>query len=89
MTPRLARRTRLKWDEARGVTVLLYPEGLLVLTPEAVEVIERIDGARTLDAIVDELAAVHAEVPRETIDRDVRDLVARLAARGFVATEPL
>jgi len=31
---------------------------------------------------------VHAEVPRETIDRDVRDLVERLAARGFVATEP-
>jgi len=88
MTPRLARRTRLKWDEARRVTVLLYPEGLLVLTPEATEVIERIDGARTLDAIVDELAAAHVEVPRETIDRDVRDLVERLAARGFVATEP-
>jgi coenzyme PQQ biosynthesis protein PqqD len=88
MTPRLARRTRLKWDEARGVTVLLYPEGLLVLTPEAAEVIERIDGARTLDAIIDGLANDHPEAPRDVIDRDVRDLVERLAARGFVALEP-
>ncbi len=87
MTPRLARRTRLKWDEARGVHVLLYPEGLLVLTPEAAEVIERVDGARTLDAIVDELAAAHAEVGREVIDRDVRELLARLQGRGFVAME--
>jgi pyrroloquinoline quinone biosynthesis protein D len=84
MTPCLTRRTRLKWDDARGVHVLLYPEGLLVLTPEAAEVIARIDGATPLHDLVDALAEVHPEVPRETIDRDVRELLDRLASRGFV-----
>ena len=88
MTPRLARRTRLKWDEARGAHVLLYPEGLLVLSPEAADIVARVDGATPLDALVDTLAAEHPEAPREVIDRDVRELLARLADRGFVATGP-
>jgi pyrroloquinoline quinone biosynthesis protein D len=67
--------------------VLLYPEGVLVLTPEAAEVIERVDGVRTLEAIVDALADEHPEAPREVIDRDVRELIERLAARGFVRSE--
>jgi pyrroloquinoline quinone biosynthesis protein D len=88
MTPRLARRTRLKWDEARGAHVLLYPEGLLVLTPEAADIVARVDGATPVEALVDALAAEHPEAPRDVIDRDVRELLARLQHRGFVATEP-
>lgn len=87
MTPRLARRTRLKWDEARGASVLLYPEGLLVLTPEAAEIVARIDGATSLDALVAGLAADHPEAPPEVIARDVRELLERLRDRGFVALE--
>lgn len=85
MTPRLARRARLKWDAARDAHVLLYPEGVLVLSPEAAEALALIDGARTLDAIVDALASAHPEAPREVIDADVRELFERLTARGFVA----
>lgn len=87
MVPSLARRARVRWDAARDCHVLLYPEGVLVLTPEAAEVIERIDGARSLDAIVDAVAGDHPEAPRELIDRDVRELIERLITRGFVRTE--
>ncbi len=88
MTPSLARRARLKWDPTRDCHVLLYPEGVLVLSPEAAEIIERIDGARPLDSIVDAIATEHPEAPRDVIDRDVRELVERLQSRGFVKAEP-
>ena len=89
MVPSLARRARVRWDAARDCHVLLYPEGVLVLTPEAAEVIERIDGARSVEAIVDALAGEHPEAPRDVIDGDVRELLERLAARGFVRWEAL
>ena len=84
MSPSLARRARLRWDPTRGCHALLYPEGVLVLNPEAAEVIELIDGARTVEAIVDALSTAHPEATRETLDGDVRELLESLSARGFV-----
>ena len=87
MVPSLGRRARMRWDEARGAHVLLYPEGVLVLTPEAAEVLEHIDGARSVADIVEALAADHPEVPRDVINTDVHELLQRLVARGFVAMD--
>ncbi len=86
MVPSLARRARLRWDDARGTHVLLYPEGVLVLNPEAAEVLALVDGARSFEALVDALCEAHPEVPRETLDGDARELLEALAARGFVTT---
>ena len=85
--PALRRRARLRWDAARGTHVLLYPEGLLVLTPEAAEVLGLCDGARTVDDLVAALAARYPDAPEATLRTDVTDLLARLAARGFVGAE--
>ncbi len=84
MTPSLARRARLRWDPARGCHALLYPEGVLVLNPEAAEVIERVDGSRPVERIVDALCEAHPEAPRETLAADVMELLEQLVARGFV-----
>jgi pyrroloquinoline quinone biosynthesis protein D len=84
VTPSLARRARIRWDPTRGCHVLLYPEGVLVLNPEAAEVLELVDGARTLDALVETLSESHPEVDRETLDADVKSLLDQLVARGFV-----
>ncbi|MFO0649490.1 MAG: pyrroloquinoline quinone biosynthesis peptide chaperone PqqD [Polyangiales bacterium] len=84
MIPSLARRARLRWDPTRGCHALLYPEGVLVLNPEAAEVIERIDGARSVEHIVDALCEAHPEAPRETLSADVTELLEQLVARGFV-----
>jgi pyrroloquinoline quinone biosynthesis protein D len=87
MTPSLARRARLRWDPVRGCHVLLYPEGVLVLNPEAAEILELVDGARTLDAIVTALREAHPEAPPDALGGDVRELLERLVARGFVRME--
>ena len=52
-------------------------------TGPAVEILKRCDGARTLGAIVDDLATAFA-ADRALIDRDVRVLLADLVAKRMV-----
>ncbi|MBK1669054.1 pyrroloquinoline quinone biosynthesis peptide chaperone PqqD [Rhodovibrio sodomensis] len=81
--PRLASGVRLKDDRARGQTVLLAPERVLVLDETAVAVLRRLDGARSLGQLADELAAEY-DAPADTILADVRAMLADLAEKGFV-----
>ncbi|HYZ32662.1 MAG TPA: pyrroloquinoline quinone biosynthesis peptide chaperone PqqD, partial [Crenalkalicoccus sp.] len=55
--PRLPRGVRLREDAARGRWVLLAPERMLVPDETALAVLRLVDGVRTLDAILDTLAA--------------------------------
>jgi pyrroloquinoline quinone biosynthesis protein D len=53
--PALSRLFRMQWEEAQGLYVLLYPEGMVKLSQSAAEILKRCDGRRTVSAIVDEL----------------------------------
>ncbi|WP_270937609.1 pyrroloquinoline quinone biosynthesis peptide chaperone PqqD [Falsiroseomonas oryzae] len=81
--PRLARGVKLREDTARGQWVLLAPERMLVPDETALEVLKLVDGQRSLDAILDTLAARFA-APREEIAGDVAALLEDLAERGVV-----
>lgn len=81
--PRLPRGVRLKHDEVRGEWLLLAPERVVKANPVAVAVIEKCDGARTLDEIVDELAQAY-RADRSLIERDVVKLIADLAMKRMV-----
>ncbi len=81
--PRLPRGVRLKHDEVRGEWLLLAPERVVKANPVAVAVIEKCDGARTLDEIVDELAQTY-RADRSLIERDVVKLIADLAMKRMV-----
>jgi len=83
--PRLARGVRLAEDKARGRWVLLAPERMLVPDETAIEVLRLMDGARSVDAIVDALAAVYA-APREEIAGDVAAMIQELVEKGMVET---
>jgi pyrroloquinoline quinone biosynthesis protein D len=79
--PRLATKVRLKWDEVRQKPLLLFPEGLLVLNPTAHEIVGLCDGERTVAEIVKTLGE---KFKSDTIDRDVKDLLAKLIGKSFV-----
>lgn len=81
--PRFARGVRLRHDEARGQWVLLAPERVLQADPVAVEILRRVDGARSIAALVDDLAAVFA-VERARIAVDVDAFLADLAEKGML-----
>jgi pyrroloquinoline quinone biosynthesis protein D len=82
--PRLARGMRLREDAARGRWVVLGPERMFVPDETALEVLRLLDGARSVAAIVDDLAARY-DAPREEIAADVTALLEELAAKGVVA----
>ena len=83
--PRLARGARLREDAARGGRwVVMAPERMFVPDETALEVLRRLDGARSVDAVVDDLAARYA-APREEIAADVLALLRELEEKGVVA----
>jgi pyrroloquinoline quinone biosynthesis protein D len=81
--PRLARGAKLREDTARGRWVVLAPERMFVPDETALEVLKLLDGARSVDAVVDELAARFA-APREEIAGDVLEMLRDLMEKGVV-----
>ena len=55
--PRLVAHYRLQWEEVQKAWVLLYPEGMVKLNGSAGEIMHRLDGAKSVQAVIDELEA--------------------------------
>lgn len=81
--PRLPRGVRLREDRVRRRTVLLAPERTVALDPIGCAILGKVDGLRSLEAIIDELAAAY-NAPRERIAQDVTAFLQDLANRRFV-----
>lgn len=81
--PAFRRGVRLRFDTVRGAWVLLAPEKLFMPDEIAVEILHLVDGHRSIDAIVDELAT-RFTAPRDQIATDVFATLDDLAARGAV-----
>ena len=83
--PKLAPGVRLHFDKTRGVWILLCPERVIEAEGPAHEILRRCDGTRTVEAIIDELAALFT-ADRTVIAQDVTDMMTELVAkRIFVA----
>jgi len=79
--PKLATGVRLHRDKVREQDVLLFPEGALVLNETALEVLDLVDGERTLD----DIAAVLSERYEGTdVKDDVSELLDGIGERGLV-----
>ena len=78
---RLGRGVRLTIDRPSGRPVLLGPERALLLDDVAHAIVKLVDGDRTLEAIVEALAA---RAPAEVVRRDVAAFLEALARRRMV-----
>lgn len=81
--PVLPRHTRLKFDETRQRWVILAPERVLAPDEIAVEVLQLCDGIRSVQVIVDQLAAKYT-ADRGAIASDVIAMLQDLADKGFL-----
>lgn len=81
--PRLAPGVRLHFDKTRGAWVLLCPERVIEAEGPASEILKRCDGTRSVDAIIDELAAAFT-ADRAVIAADVTDMLTDMAAKGLL-----
>jgi pyrroloquinoline quinone biosynthesis protein D len=82
--PRFRRGIKLRFDAARDNWVLLAPERAFVADAIAAEILQLVDGERSITAIAALLAEKFA-APVEVIARDVTATLTDLAARGAIA----
>lgn len=78
---------RLRLDPVRDRWVLLAPERVLFPCETTVMILERLDGVRPLQAVVDELADAF-EAPPETIAADTLAMLADLARQRVLDVHP-
>jgi pyrroloquinoline quinone biosynthesis protein D len=75
---------RLQWEEAQQAWVLLYPEGLVKLSPSAAEILQRVDGVSSAGAIA---AALESAFPGADLRSDVFDFLEVAHGRGWIARQ--
>jgi pyrroloquinoline quinone biosynthesis protein D len=71
---------KFRFDERRQAWVVLAPERLFVPDEQAVAILLLVDGARTMDAIIDDLAR-EFDAPRGEIAGDVSAMLQDLVAK--------
>jgi len=76
-TLRFPAHVKFRFDERRQTWIVLSPERLFLPDEQAAEILRLIDGARTVDMIVDSLAAAF-DAPREEIAADVLAMLQEL-----------
>ncbi len=81
--PRLPRHVKMRFDQRRNRWIVLAPERVLLPDEIAVEILQRCDGATSVDAIVEALAQVY-QASAEEIGADVTEMLQDLADQGFV-----
>ena len=83
--PRFAPHAKFRFDEVRQAWIVLAPERLLLPDEQAVEILQMVDGERTVDNIIDDLARRY-EAPRDVIAGDVvkmlQDLIDKKVLRA-------
>ena len=68
--PRLAAGCRLS-EPNRGPRMLLMPERALRLNGPSLEIVERCDGANTIQQIITELQKIYSKAEPERVEKDI------------------
>lgn len=56
--PSLSPLFRFQWEEAQQCHVILYPEGMVKLSPSAGEIMKHVDGEASIEQIINTLSAL-------------------------------
>jgi len=81
--PALARGTRLSTDKETGEPILLFPEGVVHLSPTAHAILQQCDGQATVGSIVAALTA-EFEADSALLRSDVVECLTHLQERKLV-----
>lgn len=79
--PALANGFRFQWEPAQKSHVLLYPEGMKVLSESAAEIITLIDGKNSIASIV---SALEKKFPDVDLKSDVHEFVNSAIDEGWI-----
>ncbi len=79
--PFIPTRCRMQWEPAQQSYVLLFPEGMVKLSETAAEILKRVDGTSSVDAIVRNLEQAY---PGADLRGDVIEFLNTSYARGWI-----
>lgn len=79
--PQLNPLYRLQWEPAQQAWVLLYPEGMVKLNDSAAAILQRCDGAHTLDMLIAELQTTFGT---QDLANDIHRFVQHACERGWL-----
>ena len=82
--PRVSHTFRLQFEEAQSAWVLLYPEGMVRLSSSAGEIMRRLDGMRSVAALIRDLEAAF---PGADLRNDVLDFLGQALGRGWITRQ--
>ncbi|MGH4008738.1 MAG: pyrroloquinoline quinone biosynthesis peptide chaperone PqqD [Pseudonocardiaceae bacterium] len=75
--PQLRRGVRVGTDPLNGETVLLFPEGVLMMNETAAAVVRQCDGSHSVTAVLQSVGEVYDDVAVEDVLALLQDLVAQ------------
>jgi len=84
--PELAPSYRFQWEQAQGCHVILYPEGMVKLSPSASEILKRCDGKATVANII---ADLNHQFPEADLADDVRKFLEVAYENGWIRCDPV
>ena len=79
--PEISRHFRLQFEQAQSAWVLLYPEGMVKLSPSAGEIMRRIDGETGVEMLIRDLETTF---PGAAVRQDVLDFLNVARERGWI-----
>jgi pyrroloquinoline quinone biosynthesis protein D len=82
LTPRWRQGYRFQYEPAQKAHVLLYPEGMIKLNESAAAIGGLIDGARSVQVIIDELDQKYPGVPE--LGEDVEQFMEVARAKHWI-----
>lgn len=75
--PRLRRGVRTGTDPLSGATVLLFPEGVLIMNETAAAVVQQCDGSRTVVDMLQSVGETYDDVAVADVMSLLRNLIAQ------------
>ncbi len=85
--PRLAPKTKLRFDRKTARHVLLMPEKGLILNSTGSAIAVLCTGEHSVAAIIEQLAHEYSEVGLQRIEQEVLSFLTALAERGLLEVE--
>jgi pyrroloquinoline quinone biosynthesis protein D len=79
--PHMASHYRLQWEEVQKSWVLLYPEGMVKLNGTAGEIMQRLDGIKTVQTVIDDL---EKQFEATDLTSDVLDFLTIAQRQGWI-----
>ncbi len=79
--PTLTRKARLRYEEVRGIDLLLLPERVVKLNPTGAAILRLCDGKRTVRDIVQEL---ETQYQKNDLENEVLEFLRKVSEQGWI-----